>query len=376
MWSQYIPGDETPYYLYTGTQEHCTYLLSPDFRTINTLLLRNYIDYGIRTIILEASSRDSNTCFHPPKSHENGRGLDLGYYYNNWGKLLVAPTWELVSSIHQVWPSAQIIVGTVVREQLEIYTGEWLSWLTADDDNNHNFDPDDRYSHIHVGFNGSPILSDTSLIYQYNKVAMVIGVDSLKKDRAMTLSAQRWVKLFRDYSFTTHTLYDDAATPDATYDLMKYLIKQSRPRDVLVLVFCCHGGETADLNGDEHDLMDEMLHLRGGALYDDALVPLIKQSRYGSETITIVDSCYSGGMTDRHHITISGCQEGTVGWYEMGRGLCFSNVAVPILRNNPGISYDNFIRKARTYIDANQVPQLMCDYKDLNKEVFTRSREV
>ena len=177
--------------------------------------------------------------------------------------------------------------------------------------------------------------------------------------------------------FKVDSLYGKEATTHASMAKLRYLIDNAKPRDVIIVCFVCHGSQMADQNGDEIDGQDEFLHLKNGVVRDDVIADIVDEVKDGVRVVLIVDSCFSGGATDRKFITISGCEEGTVGWYR-SEGLVFSSLAQHILKeHSPNIpTYKHFITRAQNEITSPQTPQLICHYKNWYDKMFSRSREV
>jgi len=114
------------------------------------------MEYDLITNILEASSRDSFSCGHPGNSHSNGRGIDISYYSTDY-LLNLDAVWFLLERVHDIWPTAQVIVGVQIKNDLGKMTGVWSPWIQGNDEFGHVWNPNDPKSHIHIGLNGSEI---------------------------------------------------------------------------------------------------------------------------------------------------------------------------------------------------------------------------
>ncbi|KAF3014806.1 hypothetical protein G7054_g11054 [Neopestalotiopsis clavispora] len=84
---------------------------------------------------------------------------------------------------------------------------------------------------------------------------------------------------------------------------MQWLVAGARPDDALFLHYSGHGGQTADLDGDEEDGTDEVIYpvdyKSAGHIVDDELHALVvKPLAAGVRLTAIFDSCHSGSVLD------------------------------------------------------------------------------
>jgi hypothetical protein len=84
---------------------------------------------------------------------------------------------------------------------------------------------------------------------------------------------------------------------------MSWLVKDAQPNDSLFLHYSGHGGQTADLDGDEEDGSDEVIYpvdfKRAGHIVDDEIhFTIVKPLQPGVRLTAIFDSCHSGSVMD------------------------------------------------------------------------------
>ncbi|KAF8944591.1 Ca(2+)-dependent cysteine protease [Haplosporangium gracile] len=107
----------------------------------------------------------------------------------------------------------------------------------------------------------------------------------------------------------TVTLTDDQADPTRIptktniLAAMQWLVRDARPNDSFFLHFSGHGGQTADLDGDEDDGNDNTIypvdHTRAGVIVDDVMHDImVKPLPAGCRLTAIMDCCYSGSALD------------------------------------------------------------------------------
>jgi len=84
---------------------------------------------------------------------------------------------------------------------------------------------------------------------------------------------------------------------------MHWLVKDARPNDSLFFHYSGHGGQTADLDGDEDDGYDEVIYpvdfRTAGHIVDDEMHRILVSSlQPGVRLTAIFDSCHSGSALD------------------------------------------------------------------------------
>jgi hypothetical protein len=88
---------------------------------------------------------------------------------------------------------------------------------------------------------------------------------------------------------------------------MHWLVKDSQPNDSLFFHYSGHGGQTADLDGDEEDGYDEVIYpvdfRSAGHIVDDEMHRIMVQPlQPGVRLTAIFDSCHSGSALDLPYI--------------------------------------------------------------------------
>lgn len=88
---------------------------------------------------------------------------------------------------------------------------------------------------------------------------------------------------------------------------MHWLVKDARPNDSLFFHYSGHGGQTADLDGDEDDGYDEVIYpvdfRTSGHIVDDEMHRIMVKSLVPGVRLTaIFDSCHSGSALDLPYI--------------------------------------------------------------------------
>jgi hypothetical protein len=88
---------------------------------------------------------------------------------------------------------------------------------------------------------------------------------------------------------------------------MQWLVQGAEPNDSLFLHYSGHGGQTADLDGDEEDGSDEVIYpvdfKQAGHIVDDQMHHiLVKPLKAGVRLTAIFDSCHSGSVLDLPYI--------------------------------------------------------------------------
>jgi metacaspase-1 len=95
------------------------------------------------------------------------------------------------------------------------------------------------------------------------------------------------------YSPTT-LLTDDQATASEVVRCIGQAAQRCAAGDILLLTYSGHGGQVADVNGDEGDGQDETWVLFDRMLVDDELYQMWTQFQAGVRILVISDSCHSG----------------------------------------------------------------------------------
>lgn len=146
---------------------------------------------------------------------------------------------------------------------------------------------------------------------QKQRLAVCVGISEYQHDRvpplqvshqdarnfAQTLQQQCGVQ---QVTVLTNSQATKAAIEQAIFH---DLVQQSRPGDTVFIFFSCHGGRTADTNGDEKDGLDEYLVPHDGILgqpdtmiLDDTFARWMRELD-GRKIAIVLDNCYSGGSS-------------------------------------------------------------------------------
>ncbi|KAI2626343.1 caspase domain-containing protein [Xylaria nigripes] len=88
---------------------------------------------------------------------------------------------------------------------------------------------------------------------------------------------------------------------------LEWLVRGAKPNDALFLHYSGHGGQTADLDGDEEDGADEVIYpvdyKQAGHIVDDQLHHIVVKPLVAGVRLTaIFDSCHSGSVLDIPYI--------------------------------------------------------------------------
>jgi len=92
------------------------------------------------------------------------------------------------------------------------------------------------------------------------------------------------------------TLTDAEATPAAVRAAFQRVAAAAGPDDLFLFFFSGHGGQTAQrAGGNEPDLKDETIVLRGGEIGDDEMAQMFSRVR-ARVSLLALDACFSGGF--------------------------------------------------------------------------------
>lgn len=142
---------------------------------------------------------------------------------------------------------------------------------------------------------------------QHKGIALVLGManncSSCEADASVMTS------LLQNNGFTTYKIIDPTSD-----DVKRYLYSISQALysgDYFVLYFSGHGGQVADLNGDEEDGMDEVLVLNDRNFLDDELATSFSYFNYGVKMLFLSDSCNSGSVYKNNPMNMNILKPGT-----------------------------------------------------------------
>jgi hypothetical protein len=103
--------------------------------------------------------------------------------------------------------------------------------------------------------------------------------------------------LARDAGFEPTVLKTALATRAAVTNAIASAAATCEPGDFFLVSYAGHGGQIADVDGDESDQIDETWCLYDGQLLDDELNVLWARFGEGVRILVLSDSCHSGSVT-------------------------------------------------------------------------------
>ncbi|KAI1291636.1 Ca(2+)-dependent cysteine protease [Mortierella claussenii] len=155
---------------------------------------------------------------------------------------------------------------------------------------------------------------------QGRKRALFIGINYFRQRNELRgcINDVKNIKAFliRQFGFREEdcvTLTDDQRDPTRIPTKanmiagMQWLVRDARPNDSFFFHFSGHGGQTADLDGDEDDGYDETIypvdHERSGTIVDDTMHDImVRPLPPGCRLTAIMDCCHSGSALDLPYI--------------------------------------------------------------------------
>lgn len=212
-----------------------------------------------------------------------------------------------------------------------------------------------------------------------------------------------WSDLLSEYGFETRLMLDSQATRQAVKAALQDLVLSARPRDVAVLTYSGHGTQSLDLSGDEGDLYDEAIYVYDGTIVDDELRSIIDKIDPQASLVVISDSCFSGSVTrlvpekarprflpmpgflegrtvrkrfllpesGMPELLISGCTDSEYSYDAEIDGRyngAMSAMAIRVIRQNPGLTYNEFYTRLRGILPSSDFPQTpQLEGSDLHK---------
>ncbi|KAI9183136.1 Ca(2+)-dependent cysteine protease [Blastocladiella emersonii ATCC 22665] len=145
------------------------------------------------------------------------------------------------------------------------------------------------------------------------------------------------------------TVTDDAGpvTREQILEGLREMVAQAQPGDSLLFSFAGHGGQTADLNGDEQDGQDEVIWASDGPVTDDEIRAILAELPEGANMTMVYDSCASGTIADLDLsdtdipgnvvvMSATAPNQESLGGADGGR---FTNALADVIANNPGVSW-------------------------------------
>lgn len=108
--------------------------------------------------------------------------------------------------------------------------------------------------------------------------------------------ANSMLRLATAAGFEPTQLLDAAATSEAVITAMGALARKAKAGDLVLFTYSGHGGQVADIDGDEPDGKDETWVLFDRQVVDDELRSMYAQFQEGVRVLVLSDSCHSGSV--------------------------------------------------------------------------------
>jgi len=204
--------------------------------------------------------------------------------------------------------------------------------------------------------------------------------------------AKDWSALLNEYGFATTLILDSQATGQNIKAALENLIASAAAGDVIVFTYSGHGTQYLDLGRDEGDSYDEALYVYDGKILDDEMRTIIDRIDPTVTFIVISDSCFSGsvtrlipenakprfvpadGISDYRQVRqrfllpetgmpellISGCSDSEYSYDAEIDGRyngAMSAMAIRVIRQNPGLTYNTFYAALRALLPSTDYPQ-------------------
>jgi metacaspase-1 len=229
------------------------------------------------------------------------------------------------------------------------------------------------------------------------KKALCIGINNYPGTsndlQGCVNDAYDWSALLNEYGFQTSLMLDSQATRQNIKAALDGLVASAAVGDVIVFTYSGHGTQSLDLGGDEDDAYDEALYVYDGTILDDELRVIINKIDPRATLIVISDSCFSGSVTrliPEHarprfmppaegipgdwevrqrfllpetgmpELLISGCSDSEYSYDAEIDGRyngAMSAMAIRVIRQNPGLTYNEFYTRLRGYLPSSYYPQ-------------------
>lgn len=159
------------------------------------------------------------------------------------------------------------------------------------------------------------------------KRALIVAIDDFKYHPDLDSSVNggnAWKTYFLSKGYTVTTLYNNLATNSAITSKLSSLSLLTKAGDTFVFVYCGHGAQITDRNGEEPDKLDEVIAaynttLLGSYLVtDDQIATALSKTNVNSIVEVIFDCCHSGTMCDQNRIprftTWAACSPTETSW--------------------------------------------------------------
>lgn len=136
------------------------------------------------------------------------------------------------------------------------------------------------------------------------KKALCIGINDYPgtgSDLAGCVNdANDWKAALQKRGFDVDMLLDSQATKKNMKDQIEVLVREARPKDLVVITYSGHGSWIPDLDNDEPDARDEVLCpydiAQNRPFVDDEIHNIFAERDRGVKIVFISDSCHSGSL--------------------------------------------------------------------------------
>lgn len=137
-------------------------------------------------------------------------------------------------------------------------------------------------------------------------IALTVGLNSVDPEHyagwagelnACEYDANDLAAIAKSQEFEVDTLLTKAATRDAVRAKILDAAEKLVSGDIFMLSYSGHGGQVADVTGEERDAADETWCLYDGELIDDELYELWTKFKSAVRILVFSDSCHSGTVT-------------------------------------------------------------------------------
>ncbi|HJS19248.1 MAG TPA: caspase family protein [Anaerolineales bacterium] len=228
------------------------------------------------------------------------------------------------------------------------------------------------------------------------KKALCVGINNypgtLNDLQGCVNDANDWSTLLTESGFETSLILDSQATRQNIKTALDDLVMSAGQGDVIVFTYSGHGTQSFDFGDDEGDTYDEALSVYDGTILDDEMRAIINRVHPAATLLIISDSCFSGSVTrlspagaqprfmrtegfsvDRvvrqrfllpesgmPELLISGCSDSEYSYDAEIDGRyngAMSAMAIRVIRQNPGLTYNEFYTRLRGYLPSSDFPQ-------------------
>ncbi len=204
--------------------------------------------------------------------------------------------------------------------------------------------------------------------------------------------ANDWCALLTEYGFEASLILDSQATRQNIKTALDNLVASASAGDVIVFTYSGHGTQAFDWSGDEGNSYDEAIYVYDGTILDDELRVIVDRLDPRATLVVISDSCFSGSVTrlvpenarprfmpldgvsenrmvrqrfllpesGMPEILVSGCSDSEYSYDAEIDGRyngAMSAMALRVIRQSPGLTYNDFYTRLRGYLPSSEYPQ-------------------